>query len=77
MRVKIVFAATQLEWPSTSWTLDDDETQIWINELAFTDNLDVFGSQFTYSICTSGTTGQPKSVLVPPEAIMPNVQDFM
>lgn len=76
MRVKVLMSKQQLEWASTSWTLDN-EAQIWINELPFADNLNVFGPRFAYSICTSGTTGQPKCVLVPPEAIMPNVQDFM
>lgn len=76
MRVKIVLSDQQLEWPSTSWTLDE-ETRFWIVNLPYSDSLDVFGSQFVYSICTSGSTGDPKTVHVPESAIMPNVHDFM
>ncbi|KAI6175626.1 AMP-binding domain-containing protein [Aphelenchoides bicaudatus] len=76
MRVKVIFAENQLEWPSTSWT-SNEESGVWFNLLPFADNLDVFGTQFIYAICTSATTGQPKSVIVPPSAIMPNVYDFI
>lgn len=76
MRVQVILAGQQLEWPSAHWTFDAG-SQTWICQLPYSDNLDAFGPRFSYSICTSGTTtGQPKVVLVPPEAIMPNVRDF-
>ena len=50
---------------------------LYFASLPYSDSLDAFGDQFVYAITTSGTSGEPKNVLVPATAIMPNVQDFM
>lgn len=43
----------------------------------FTDDLTVYRTKICYAIQTSGTTGTPKTVLVPDGCIMPNVDYFM
>lgn len=77
MRVKCIISEAFLDWPSSSEWLRDPETNLWSVQLPVADSLDIFGQNFAYAICTSGSTGDPKVVHVPHSAIMPNVQDFV
>lgn len=77
MRVYMIVSEERLEWPSTSSWSYDDQVEVWFTSLPYSDSLDVFGPDFIYAICTSGSTGDPKVVHIPQSAIMPNVCDFV
>ncbi|KAI6222461.1 AMP-binding domain-containing protein [Aphelenchoides fujianensis] len=73
LRVKLLVAERPLEWPA-EWK---PAGGFFVASLPFADDLNAFGPQFTFAISTSGSTGEPKSVLVPPTAVNPNVEDFV
>ncbi|KAI6181129.1 AMP-binding domain-containing protein [Aphelenchoides besseyi] len=74
LRTKILIANQPLEW-SIEWK--EVEPRVFVAQLPFSDDLNAFGCSFVYAICTSGSTGDPKAVLVPPASIRPNILHFI
>jgi acyl-CoA synthetase (AMP-forming)/AMP-acid ligase II len=77
MRVNVILSEENLSWPSNSSYNYDETTKIWVSFLPYSDSLNIFGPNFVYAICTSGSTGDPKVVHVTESAIMPNIHDFV
>ncbi|KAI6206952.1 hypothetical protein M3Y94_00973800 [Aphelenchoides besseyi] len=74
LRTKILIADQPLEW-SIEWK--EVDPLVFVAQLSFADDLNAFGCSFVYAICTSGSTGDPKAVLVPSTSIQPNILDFI